>query len=52
MLALKTQIQVESGQVPLEVEVGKTFGHSKAQVKASYLTYRILFWMKSATGTG
>lgn len=35
--ALKTQIQVESGQVPLEVEVGKIFGHSKAQVKASYL---------------
>lgn len=48
---LEAQIQVLSDQAPLEVEVGKIFGHSKPQVKDSYWTYHILFWMKSATGT-
>ena len=46
---LKAQIQVLSGKAPLEVEVGKIFGHSKPQVKSSYQTHHILFWIKSAT---
>lgn len=47
--APEAEIQVQSSQVPLGVELGKFFSHTNVQVETRYLADHILFLMKSAT---
>ena len=47
----EAEIQVQSSQVPLGVELVKFFSHTKVQVETRYLADCILFLMKSATAS-
>lgn len=49
--APEAEIQVQSSQALLRVELGKFFSHTKVQVETRYLADCILFLMKSATAS-